>query len=102
MRKSDIEVVCVAEFISKDGKENELLSSLHSLMAPTHKEDGCIRYELNQSINNPKVITFIEKFKSREAFDLHCSMDYIVNYFENTAPNLVESQKITLYKEILP
>lgn len=102
MKKPENEVVCVAKFLAKEGKDSELLKSLHSLMEPTHKEKGCIRYELNQAIENPRVITFIEKFESQEAFDLHCNMDYIVNYFETTAPALVENQEITLYKELLP
>lgn len=102
IRKAEQEIVCVAQFTAKAGKEAELLDGLHALMAPTHREPGYIRYELNQHIDNPAVVTFIEKFKSREAFDSHCNMPYIQDFFTNTAPRLVESQAINLYREILP
>jgi quinol monooxygenase YgiN len=95
------EIVCIAKFEAIKGKEETLLNSLYSLIKDTRDESGCIRYELNQSIDNKRVITFVEKWSSMDSFNAHCKMDYIVNYFENIAPNLVESQDITLHKEII-
>lgn len=101
-RKADKEIVCVAQFTAKAGKEDELVRELHGLIPLTHKETGCKRYELNQAIDDPRRITFIEKFASREAFDSHCSTPYIKGFFESVAPRLVESQIVVLYREILP
>lgn len=101
LRQAEKEIVCVAQFIAKPGSEDELLRQLHNLIPPTRKEKGCIRYELNRSIDNPGQITFVEKFASREDFDSHCSTPYIKGFFESVAPGLVESQIITLYREIL-
>jgi hypothetical protein len=42
------QVVCVAEFHAIEGKTNEPIAALHVLIKPTHAEDGCLRYELNQ------------------------------------------------------
>ena len=101
LRKAETEIVCIAQFTAKEGKEEELLAALHSLMSTTHKEKGCIRYELNQNVDNPRIITFVEKFASKDAFDLHCGMPYIKGFFEK-APALVASQSVTLHREILP
>jgi quinol monooxygenase YgiN len=87
--------------LSQVKKTNELVNFLRSLIPATHKEAGCIRYELNQNLDNPRIVTFVEKFASREAFDLHCSRPYIKGFFEK-APELVESQSVTLHREILP
>jgi quinol monooxygenase YgiN len=102
LKKADKEVVCVAHFTAKAGSEDELLRELHSLISPTSKEQGYIRYELNQGTDNPGQIVFVEKFASREAFDSHCTMPYIKKFFADAAPRLVESQIVTLYKEVLP
>jgi quinol monooxygenase YgiN len=102
LKKAEKEVVCVAQFIANEGKEGELLMALHSLIAPTHKEAGYLRYELNQAIENPRAITFIEKFRSQEAFDFHCNTPYIKGFFDQVAPPLMEGVTVTLYKEILP
>ena len=101
-RKETTQVVCVAEFRAKEGKTEELLDALHRLMEPTHKEAGCIRYELNQRVDDPRWITFIEKWKDRKIFDEHCAMPYITDYFDNVRPGLVENFEVKLYQEVLP
>lgn len=100
--KNTTQVVCVAEFFAKEGKTDELIDALHVLLKPTHAEPGCIRYELNQRADDPKGITYIEKWKDRQAFDEHCATPYITDFFDNVRPGLVERFEVKLYEEILP
>jgi quinol monooxygenase YgiN len=102
MNRNKTQVVCVAEFYAKEGKADELISALHRLMEPTHKEAGCIRYELNQRTDDKRWVTFIEKWKDRKSFDEHVAMPYISDYFNNVRPQLVENFEVKLYEEILP
>jgi len=102
LKKAEKEIVCVAQFKAKKGKEEELLETLHRLIPATRAEQGNIRYELNQAIEDPCTITFIEKFASQEAFDYHCNTPYIKGFFETGPPRLVETVVVTLYKEVLP
>jgi quinol monooxygenase YgiN len=101
-RRETIEVVCVAEFLALEGKTEQLIEALQSLIEPTHRESGCLRYELNQRSDNKRWITFIEKWKDRATFDRHCAMPYIKDYFDNVQPHLVEEFEVNLYEEILP
>lgn len=101
-KKETTRIVCIAEFRAFDGKTEELIVALHTLMGPTHKEPGCLRYELNQRSDDKRWITFIEKWKDRNAFDQHCAMPYIKHYFDNVRPQLVEQFEVKLYEEILP
>lgn len=101
IRKNETRVVCVAEFYAIDGQTTALIAALHKLLRPTHKEPGCIRYELNQRQDDPRWITFIEKFTSQKAFDKHCAMPYIKHYFDNERPGLVEKFEVKLYREFL-
>jgi len=100
--KEKVQVICVAEFRALPGKTDELIASMHKLIPPTHKEPGCIRYELNQREDDPRWITFIEKWTNKRVFDEHCAMPYIKNYFDNDRPKLVETFEVKLYQEILP
>ena len=102
VKKNDTQVVCVAEFRALEGKTEALIDTLHSLMKPTHQEPGCIRYELNQWVDDPRWITFIEKWKDQKTFDEHCAMPYITRYFNDQRPGLVETFQVKLYREILP
>jgi quinol monooxygenase YgiN len=101
-KKDTTQVVCVAEFHAIEGKTDALIEALHSLIKATHDEPGCIRYELNQREDDPRWITFIEKWKNKKVFDEHCAMPYISHYFNDVRPKLVESFEVKLYKEILP
>jgi len=101
-RKDTTQLVCIAEFLAFEGKEQELLAALHSLMERTHKEAGCLRYELNQGCDAPRRITFIEKWKDRAAFDQHCATSYIANFFDHVRPPLVEHFEVKLSWEVLP
>jgi quinol monooxygenase YgiN len=96
------QVVCVAEFRAKEGKTDELIAALHSLMQPTYKEPGCIRYELNQRTDDSRWITYVEKWKDKQVFDDHCAMPYITHFFNEVQPDLVEEFEVKLYQEILP
>lgn len=100
--KNDKQVVCVAEFLAAEGKSDELVAALHSLIQPTHREPGCIRYELNRRTDNPRAISFIEKWEDQTAFDKHCAMPYIKHFFDEVRPQLVESFEVKLYEEVLP
>ena len=102
LKKSEQQIVCVAQFTAKEGKEEELLAAMHALIPATRSEEGNIRYELNQAMDAPRTITFIEKFASQDAFDYHCNTPYIKQFFETVPPKLVETFVVTLYKEVLP
>jgi quinol monooxygenase YgiN len=101
-KKDTVQVVCVAEFRAKDGKTDELIAALHRLIEPTHKEPGCIRYELNQRVDDPRWVTFVEKWRDQKSFDDHCAMPYIAHYFDDVRPQLVETFEVKLYQEIVP
>ncbi len=101
-RKEKTQLVCVAEFHAIEGKTDALIEALWVLIKPTTSEAGCIRYELNQREDDPRWITFIEKWKDKKVFDEHCAKPYITHYFNDVRPALVESFEVKLYREILP
>jgi quinol monooxygenase YgiN len=96
------QVVCVAEFHALEGKTDALIDALYVLMRPTHVEPGCIRYELNQRVDDPRWITYIEKWKDQKCFDDHCNNQHVTHYFNDVRPGLVETFEVKLYREILP
>jgi quinol monooxygenase YgiN len=102
IRRDETRVVVLARFLAKEGKDRDLLEAMHKLMEPTHKEPGYIRYELNQNFDNPRIITYVEKFKDQAAFEVHKNAPYIVDFFQNVAPKLVEQQEVTFHREVLP
>ncbi|WP_372870838.1 putative quinol monooxygenase [Shewanella sp.] len=99
--KNQRQLVCVASFLAFPDKEEELIAALSSLIADTRREPGCIRYELNQSRDEPRRITFVEKFVDLQAFEEHCAKEAIQHYFHEVMPVLVESYHVETFHEII-
>lgn len=101
MGNSDHEISIVVHFTAKQGKTEEFLKWLKGLPEPTRKEPGCIRYELNQEVENPAAFTFAEKFVNRAAFESHVNMPYAKRFSEQL-DNLTQSKQMRLHRELLP
>jgi quinol monooxygenase YgiN len=92
-------IVVIAHFTAGPGKEAELRTFLETLVTPTRAEPGCIRYELNQDLDDPSTFTFVETFADQAAFDAHCSTPYVARLFE-LLPLLVTRQYIGLHRRM--
>ena len=68
-KNSAVRVLAFLE--AKEGKIQELVNILVSIVEPSRKEDGNIAYILNSSIENPNEILFDEVWSNRDAFDKH-------------------------------
>jgi quinol monooxygenase YgiN len=95
------EINIVATFVAKEGKADELLQAMYALIKPTRQEEGCLRYELHQSVSNPRECTMIEKFESEKALNFHIAQPYFQNFAETTMKEIVENTSIKICKEII-
>jgi quinol monooxygenase YgiN len=95
----EAQIVVIAHFTAKPGKEEELSTFLRGLVEPTRREPGCIRYELNQDLDEPATFSFVETFADRAGFDAHCRMPYIDKLFE-ALKLLVAEQYIGLHRPV--
>jgi len=73
----------VAKIVAKAGKEKETLEELKRMIAPTRKEDGCIKYVLNRSTQDPAEYWFVEEWTSKDALDKHMRTPHFVELEKN-------------------
>lgn len=82
-------IFCIAQFMPKKGREEELFKKLKALEPETHKEEGCIQYTVTKHIPSPFAdgesypIVFNEIWQDMEAFETHCQRNEIQNFFQN-------------------
>jgi len=69
----------VARLEAKADKVEELKALLSALIEPTHKDDGCIVYELLQNTGKPTDFTFVEEWTSAAALDAHLKTDHVTH-----------------------
>ena len=55
----------------KPDKHTPYLAGAKTMIAATRKEDGCLFYDLTQSITAPNEFTFVERWTTREALAAH-------------------------------
>lgn len=73
----DGKVRLLASFRAHEGRADELAKLLEGLVAPTHEEPGCERYELWRDDDDPHEFTFVEVWSSQGELDAHASSAHL-------------------------
>lgn len=96
-------VFVVSEWLPKKGHEQELWQLFKKLLALTlEKEKDCIRAHVTHQIPHPGspgkskyTIVLLQEYANIEAFDVHCSADYVKNFFKK----YIESQETAIIED---
>jgi quinol monooxygenase YgiN len=65
------EVVVIASLTAEPGKEREAEEALRAIIEPSHAEDGCLLYALHRGTDDPRRLSFVERWSSREQLNAH-------------------------------
>jgi len=91
----------VAEMKANPGKVEELKKVLTGLLEPTRKEEGCINYDMHQSVENPDTFLFHENWIDKDALDQHLATPHLKDFFSKI-PELVDGDvKLSLWNRVL-
>ncbi|MDQ0138470.1 putative quinol monooxygenase [Cupriavidus necator] len=66
---SELIIVAIAQ--AKPGYESALVQAQSELVSIVRELPGCIRYELNESLEQPGQVVFIERWRDRAAWESH-------------------------------
>jgi quinol monooxygenase YgiN len=70
-------LIVVATLKAKAGKGAELCKAFLELERHSRTEEGCIKYDLHQSIEDPDGFLFYEVWTGEEALALHANSDFM-------------------------
>jgi quinol monooxygenase YgiN len=91
----------VAMFVAAPGKEQELEDLLGTLVEPTRKEAGCIRYDLLRGLPGESGdFVFIEEWETAEALDAHSQSAHLKEVGSKVGPLLGAPANIARYRQI--
>lgn len=98
---SDQKVHVIAIFVAAAGKEHELEQLLSSLVEPTRREAGCLRYDLMRGLPGESGdFVFVEEWESEAALDAHSQSVHIQEVGPKVAPLLGAPANIGRYRQI--
>jgi quinol monooxygenase YgiN len=72
------------------GQEKTLRAAQEKLVADTVKESGCLRYELHQSLEDGRVLVFVETWASEAQWRAHMQGAAIKRFHASGAANLIQ------------
>ena len=63
-------------------------------------EEGCVRFDVLQQVDDPTRFTFIEMFKSEEAGAIHRETSHFKKWLEEAVPSMVEPRTRVIYRDV--
>ena len=82
-------IYVVATLTIKPGSLEALRAPAAACIAETLKEEGCIAYELFESVSDPLKLVFVEKWETREHLTAHSKQPHLAVWREASGPHLV-------------
>lgn len=70
-------IYVIATMTLKPGTRDKVLVAAKPCIEATRKEKGCIFYDLNVSQSDPNLLTFVERWETREHLSAHAKTDHL-------------------------
>jgi quinol monooxygenase YgiN len=90
----------IATFVAAPGKEDELEAVLVTLVEPTRREAGCLRYDLVRGHGQSAEFAFIEEWESLAHLEAHSQTDHLRAVQGRVAPLLASAVSIERYRRV--
>ena len=85
----------IAYMNAAPGKADELREGLLNLIDTTLAEEGCVNYDLHESIEKPGWFTFYENWESEAHLDAHLAAPHLVD-FAGRIPELLDEDGLSV------
>jgi len=99
-REKGGKMIVVASLKAKNGKEEEMGNVLREMVGKVEKEEGTLVYTLHRSQKDPTQFLLYERYKDKDALDLHSSTSYFKEMLNVMGPLLDGAPGIKMYDEI--
>lgn len=70
-------VYVIATLTVKPEMRAELIAAARDAIAATRAEDGCVSYDLHESMDDPNKLVFVEEWVSADRLPLHSKSDHM-------------------------
>lgn len=99
-KKMNDNLYLTAKLKVKSEKIEELKQAALAIVADSRAEDGCVSYNVHQSVEDETVFIWRECWRSKAALDEHFQKNYVADFFGKVDEFASEQPQITLTKMI--
>ncbi|OQO69304.1 antibiotic biosynthesis monooxygenase [Enterococcus villorum] len=93
-------IVINAKFTIKSEKRNEFLEEVKQLVESTKKEEGCLGYQLYESIDFENEFVMIENWRDLQAIEGHNQNSLLQKLFKNMSQYGNKKTEINISKTL--
>jgi quinol monooxygenase YgiN len=99
---TDEPLALVVEFRAAPGRAEDLRAALLELTVATRAEDGCLRYDLHEDVEDPDVLTFYEVWSSPAAHAAHDATPHVTSFVARIPDLTAEAPRMRRLRRIEP
>lgn len=92
-------IVVVHSHILEEHVERFREATIRNAVA-SRGEQGCVRFDILQQIDDPTRFTFVEIFQSKEDGARHLETDHFKKWLEEAMPLMVEPRTRVIYHDV--
>lgn len=96
-----MKITIVAKARLKPDAKARYLELAREMVAGSQAEDGCVCYNLYESMADPAVLTFIETWKDQAAIDTHDNSPHFLRNVPQFAELFEGPMEVTKYVKII-
>lgn len=96
----DEKIVLIARLKVKADKIDETKAAALAIVEASRAEEGCINYDIHQSIEDETVFFWHETWKNKAAIDEHFATPFFGEFFKTVEQVAAEPPQINLTKKI--
>lgn len=91
----------VANFFVQKNEIDEFIELSKELVEMSRKDSGCIKYELYQDNENPRIFAIIEEWEDKEALDEHLNAKHFMRIIPMLETLLSKEIEINVYNKLI-
>lgn len=97
---NDEEIVLIARLKVKADKVEDARQAALAIVEASRAEEGCLNYDIHQSIEDETVFFWHETWKNKAAIDEHFATPFFGEFFKTVEQVAAEPPQINLTKKI--
>ena len=97
---SEEKIVLIARLKVKEDKVEEAKSAALAIVADSRAEEGCINYDIHQSVEDETLFFWHETWVNKAALDEHFETPFFKKFFDVVGEVAAEPPQINLTRKI--
>ena len=87
-----------ASFFIKENQRENFLSDTKELISETRKEEGCLAYNLYESLEERNTFIMVENWKDQFAIDIHNQNPLLQNFISKVADYSIKAPDLKIFE----